>query len=142
MYKNYLIKFNRMEKLDKIIKEHLMTLEFNPFSDYEKCTSTELAIYSRMKDVAIAYSDITNAKLAEENELLDVELKAMRPHFEMRKAIIEDLEFKISAAKERISELEKSLTDCIRIMELDNEFKDGYPDEINRAINSLTPKQN
>ena len=53
-----------MEKLDKIIHEHLMSMDFDAHSD--KCTPTERALFFRMKDVTIAYANQQTTEMQKE----------------------------------------------------------------------------
>ena len=55
-----------MEKLDKIIHEHLMSMDFDAHSD--KCTPTERALFFRMKDVTIAYANQQTSEMHKQAE--------------------------------------------------------------------------
>lgn len=105
-------------KLDDIINEHLLSMTFSS----DAATPTETALFLRMKDVAIAYSDYTNSKLLKENERLSKSRA--------------DLVIQLSAANERIKELEKfckwvikaewQLDNChIKVIELIDPIKYG-----------------
>ena len=59
-----------MEKLDKIIHEHLMSMDFDAHSD--KCTPTERALFFRMKDVTIAYANQQTTEMQKEIDELKV----------------------------------------------------------------------
>ena len=68
-----------MEKqtLDKIIHEHLMSMDFDTHSN--NCTPTERALFFRMKDVAINYANQQTQELQRQveelNQLIDDDLQ-------------------------------------------------------------------
>jgi chromosome segregation ATPase len=175
-----------MKTAEEFIDENYHIAAENPNVIICDKTKKEVTI----EEVAQSYSDLTNAKLVEENkqerersclfadttasyikandqlqsELSELKKKSERviktnkemgqhinklvSELSSSKDYIKELEETVLSqngelvkCKERVKELEESLTDCIHVMELDNEFKDGYPDELNRAINLLTPKQ-
>lgn len=49
------------DKLNEIIHEHLMSMDFDAHSD--KCTPTERALFFRMKDVAFAFTAFKTQEL-------------------------------------------------------------------------------